>query len=233
MIRIFTDTSVFFSACYSEEGASFEIFRQALRGQLKSILEDNKQATIEQIVRKLNPVIRGWANYYRHVVSRKTFDYIGHRLWQMMWQWAKRRHRNQSSKWVKQRYFKRQNGWDWVFGNQAVTLLHPSRTPITRFIKVTGYHSPYDPALRDYWEKRTRRAVGRETFSRLRLDVLRRQNYKCYQCGNLFQPEQAIDLHHDIPRRRGGSDLAENRRALHDYCHHQLHQRRGYKVFKA
>jgi len=32
---------------------------------------------------------------------------------------------------------------------------------------------------------------------------------------------------------RGGSDLAENRRALHDYCHHQLHQRRGYKVFKA
>jgi RNA-directed DNA polymerase len=200
---------------------------------IKRILDANKQVTIEQIVKMLNPVIRGWANYYRHSAAKRTYDYVAHRYWQMLWQWAKRRHPNKPSKWVKRRYFKKVWTRDWVFGTAYATLLNPAATPITRYVKVSGCNSPYDPTLRDYWAERTGRAVGRETHSRLRLHVLRAQGYRCGQCGILFQPGESIDLHHIIPRTQGGSDKAENRIALHPYCHHPHHQRRGYRVLKA
>jgi RNA-directed DNA polymerase len=84
-----------------------------------------------------------------------------------------------------------------------------------------------------YWAERAKRAVGRQTYSRLRLQVLKAQDYKCGECGILFQPDEDIDLHHRIPCAKGGSDGAENRIALHPYCHQQYHQRHGYKVLKA
>jgi RNA-directed DNA polymerase len=201
--------------------------------QVKEVLGNNKQAKVEYIVKMLNPVIRGWANYYRHSAAKATYNYIAHRYWQVLWQWAKRRHPNKPSKWVRQRYFKTRGNRTWVFGETTVTLLNPTDTPITRYVKVCGRNSPYDPTLRAYWAERTKRAVGRETYSRLRLQVLRAQDYRCGQCGILFQPGEDIDLHHRIPRKKDGTDTAENLIALHPYCHHQFHQRHGYKVLKA
>lgn len=201
--------------------------------RVKELLDANKQATVEHVVKTLNPVIRGWANYYRHCAAKATYDYVAHRYWQMVWQWAKRRHPNKPSKWVRQRYFKTVGNRNWVFGTATATLLNPADTPITRYVKVSGRNSLYDPALRDYWAERTKRAVGRQTYSRLRLQVLRAQDYRCRHCGILFQPEEDMDLHHIISRDAGGSDGAENRLAVHPHCHHQIHQRHGYKVLKA
>jgi RNA-directed DNA polymerase len=200
---------------------------------VKELLDANKQATEEQMVGILNPVIRGWANYYRHSAAKDTYDYLAHRYWQMLWQWAKRRHPNKPSKWVQQRYFRQVANRKWVFGTATATLLNPASTPITRYVKVSGRNSPYDPVLRPNWAERTKRATGRETHSRLKLQVLQAQEYRCGQCGIPFQLGEDIDLHHRIPRAQGGSDGAENRIAVHPYCHHQTHQRRGYKVLKA
>ena len=209
-----------------------EKVQQHLR-HIKAMLDANKQAKTEQVVRLLNPIIRGWANYYRHCAAKDTLGYVGHRYWQMLWQWAKRRHPKKSSAWVKQRYFKRVGNRDWVFGTPTTTLLNPADTPVTRYVKVSGRNSPYNPALSDYWKKRTKRAVGRRTYSRLRLQVLQTQDYHCGQCGIMFRPDTAIDLHHRIPRAAGGLDGAENRIALHPHCHHQFHQRHSYTVLKA
>jgi len=202
-------------------------------GEIKTLLDANKQAETEQIVKMLNPIIRGWANYYRHCSAKATFGFVAHRIWEMTWQWAKRRHPNKSRKWVRKRYFKSVANRNWVFGTATSTLLNPVHTPITRHIKVRGRSSPYNPELRDYWGKRTKRFVGRQTFSWLRLQVLQVQEYRCGQCGMLFKPNQDIVMHHIIRRAAGGSDRAENRIALHSYCHHQFHQRHGYKVLKA
>jgi RNA-directed DNA polymerase len=201
--------------------------------QVKEVLENNKQAKVGYIVKLLNPIIRGWANYYRHSAAKATYDCVGHGYWLMLWHWAKRRHPNKPSKWVCRRYFQTKGNRKWVFGEATTTLLNPADTPITRYVKVSGRNSPYNPALRAYWAERTRRAVGRQTYSRLRLQVFRAQGYQCGQCGSLFQPGEDIVLHHRIPRASGGTDRAENLIALHPYCHHQFHQRYGYKVFKA
>ena len=203
-----------------------EKVQQHLR-HLKGILEANKQAKVESLVRQLNPIIMGWANYYRYGVASRTFSMVGHRLWQMLWRWAKWRHPNKSSGWVKQRYFKRVGNRNWVFGNQQATLCNLTEIPIRRYTKVRGNSSPYNPSQREYWAKRYVGQVRDQANYGLKRKVLWQQEYRCGHCGLVFQPEEAIHYHHRIPCSQGGTDGPSNRVALHVHCHYQIHQRHG------
>lgn len=69
----------------------------------------------EDVIAKLNPILRGFANYYKGVVSKETFSYISYRVWQYLWRWAKRRHPNKNTTWVRKAYFKTINGNKWRF----------------------------------------------------------------------------------------------------------------------
>ncbi len=200
---------------------------------VKALLDSHQQTPTVQIIKLLNPIIRGWANYYRHCAAKATYGYVAHRYWQMLWQWAKRRHPNKSSRWVFRRYFYAKGNRNGIFGTSNASLLNPADTPITRYVKVRGRSSPYDPALRTYWVTRTKRALGRLTYSWLKQAVLRAQDYRCEHCGVLFEAGDELDLHHIVPQAKGGTDDPSNRVALHPHCHHQYHQRHGYKVPKA
>jgi len=85
-----------------------------LRG-LKETLDRNKMATAGEIVMLLNPKIRGWANYHRHVVSSRMFSYVDDRLWHMLWRWCRRRHHNAPRRWITDKYFGRHQGRNWIF----------------------------------------------------------------------------------------------------------------------
>lgn len=202
---------------------------QAHLRQLKQIIDTHRQATLEHLGHQLNPVIWGWASYYRHVNAKETFNYVQHRLWWMVWRWARRRHPNKSAKWVKQHYFKQSGHRQLVFGNEAVTLRNPVSMAILRYAKVKERASPYNPALRAYWQKRHQRQVDQQTNSRLKQTVLQQQDYQCGYCHLPFLPDDLIHFHHRIPRTQGGSDAPVNRLALHPHCHHQFHQRYGYR----
>ena len=64
---------------------------------IKTYLDTNKQTPAGDVVHELTPVIRGWSTYYRHACSAETFSYADHRIWRMLWQWAKRRHPKKSA----------------------------------------------------------------------------------------------------------------------------------------
>ncbi len=195
---------------------------------IKTYLGTHKQSPAGQVVKELNPIIRGWANYYRHVCASKTFTKVRHRQWQMLWRWAKRRHPKKSSQWVKARYFL-DDGY-WTFRAEGVELVKPDKTPITRFKKVIGKSSPYDPTQGPYWAERRKEQVARETFSRQRLVLHERQEFKCALCGIPFVPGEAIQhSDHIISKFRGGSDDLANKRLVHPWCHRIHHQRTGYK----
>jgi len=126
-------------------------------------LKSNKQATAENVVRYLNPVLRGWANYYRHVSSKDTFASVDAELWKSLWKWCLRRHPNKGKKWVMNRYFTMSRGRRWRFFatcsdtygqrlEMAVTNI--TTIPIKRHVKVKGTASPDNPELREYWEQR-------------------------------------------------------------------------------
>ena len=117
------------------------------------------------VIARLNPIIRGWAAYYRGVVSSKVFPALDNYMWKLTYKWAKHSHHNKPKTWVVARYFGKFNKFRndrWVFGdprrNDAVTSLPVkfSWTDIVRHQMVNGAASPDDPALTDYWAKRRR-----------------------------------------------------------------------------
>ena len=197
---------------------------------LKEYLKNHQQTPAGQVVHDLNPVIRGWANYYRHCAAKETFSKADHRMWQMLWVWARRRHPNKPAKWVKARYFRNDGLWTFYEGNAH--LLHRSATPVTRFTKVKGEASPFDPTLREYWQNRQRKSVARQTHQKDRLALLRIQDGACGLCRLPLNPED-IDNHHVSPRHAGGPDALDNRMLVHRWCHQAHHQRVGYKGLKA
>jgi RNA-directed DNA polymerase len=192
---------------------------------IRSFLDAHKQTPAVTVIKTLNPVIRGWANYYRHCAAKEVFSKVRHAQWRMLWNWAKRRHPNKSSKWVKARYFK-SDGY-WTFREAKAELVKPDQTPITRFVKVTGRNSTYDPALKEYWTERKKRQVGRETYQKQRLMLLQKQEYRCALCQIQFVPGEAIETDHITLTSQGGTDDLSNKRLVHPWCHRQRHQKDG------
>ncbi|OUL18663.1 group II intron reverse transcriptase/maturase [Nostoc sp. T09] len=187
----------------------------------------------ELVIKRLNPILRGFANFYKGVVSKETFSYISSRLWRYLWCWAKRRHPNKNKKWVRKRYFKTINGNQWTFatiisdrqGKQKYLILYPiAYTPIERHVKVKGEASPDDPSLKEYWEKRHQK-YGKSYWEKnsRNYKIAQNQNWKCPICGEPLLNGEEIETHHIVPVAQGGLDDAENLQHLHKACHKQVH----------
>jgi RNA-directed DNA polymerase len=196
----------------------------------------------EVIIKKLNPILRGFANYYKGVVSKETFGYISHRIWQYLWRWAKRRHPNKNTKWVRKRYFKTINGNKWRFatitsdrrGKEKDLILYPiAYTPIERHVKVKGDASPDDPSLKEYWEKRHQKN-GKSYWERnsRNYKVAQNQEWKCPICGEPLFNEEELETHHIVPVAQGGLDDLENLQHLHKACHKQEHSKTKFNRLK-
>lgn len=192
-------------------------------------------ATQEDLIRKLNPMLRGFANYYRNGVSKEAFRYIQYRTWQYLWQWARRRHPRKSATWVKKAYFHKRDNRNWVFGvttkdrrgnKKFIELYDTPSTKIIRHVKVKGNASPDDANLKEYWEKRQHRD-GKQRWakgSKYEL-VARNQNYKCPTCKEYLTNGEAIETHHIVPVAQGGLDDTSNLQHLHTACHKQVHSK--------
>lgn len=189
----------------------------------------------ELVIKRLNPILRGFANYYKGVVSKETFSYISSRLWRYLWCWASRRHPNKNKKWVRKRYFKTIDGNKWTFatttsdrqGKEKDLILYPiAYTSIDRHVKVKGEASPDDSSLKEYWEKRHQK-YGKSYWDKnsRNYKIAQNQNWKCPNCGEpLFNGEE-LDTHHIVPVAEGGREDIENLQHLHRACHKQEHSK--------
>ena len=116
------------------------------------------------LIKYVNPILRGWTNYYRHAVSSKTFAKVDHDVWDCLWRWAKRRHPSKGARWIKRRYFPRKGNRNWVFqdtnAGKMHTLFHMSSVPIVRHVKIRQDANPFDPQWRNYFETRRRKKTA-------------------------------------------------------------------------
>ena len=133
----------------------------AVKDKVRQILKTGTSQSQGLVIQRLNPVIRGWANYYRHVVSKKVFDDIDSAIWRQTWNWATRRHPRKSRAWVKDRYYVCRDGSAWVFTDGSATLFRMSTLPIQRHVKIRRDANPYDPQDADYFLERHRRQRGK------------------------------------------------------------------------
>ncbi len=178
----------------------------------------------EDLILKLTPIIRGWANYHRIQMAMRTFSRCDHLIWELLWRWADRRHPNKGKRWVKQRYFVRTKGRDWRFAikDQILPILGEFRK--RTHVKVVAEANPYDPAFDEYFTKRLARKMDQTLEGRRKLRWLWWwQDGLCPACFQKITRETGWHLHHRIKRTNGGSNATSNLTLLHPNCHMQLH----------
>ncbi|MFN6438126.1 MAG: group II intron reverse transcriptase/maturase [Nostoc sp. DedSLP01] len=189
--------------------------------EIASIIESHKAAPQAALINRLNPIIRGWANYYATVVSKEAYKEIDNLIYQKLKAWAKRRHSTKGGKWIAKKYWKSINGNNWVFATTKkgevteLRLLDHATTPIVRHIKVKSESSPYDGNL-VYWSTR----MGNNPEMPIRVSkLLKKQKGKCNHCKMFFREGDVMEVDHRIPKSQGGKDSYDNRQLLHRHCH--------------
>lgn len=133
--------------------------------KVRGIFDANKSSCLESLIRLLNPVIRGWVNYHRHIVAAEAFERMDHEIWRRLWLWARRRHPEKSRRWVVARYFHVIGTRRWTFAADTgkrtpegqpiwLKLVYASDTKIRRHVKIRAEANPHDPDWQDYFEER-------------------------------------------------------------------------------
>ena len=206
---------------------------KAFLKKVRGIIEKLKDSSAGQLIVKLNPVIRGWANYHRFGASSKTFNSVDNAIFKKVWWWARRRHPRKSATWVKQKYFRTEGTYNWVFTGEVkdeeghTKLVHLRRADavkIQRHTPIQGAANPFDPAWETYFEKRLDvKTEHNLTGKRQLLHLWKEQNGKCPRCNQRITKITGWHSHHVIWRSKGGTDRVENRVLLHPNCHTQLH----------
>jgi len=205
-------------------------------GDIRRTIKAALGSSAADLINKLNPKIRGWANYHRHTMNKSTFARVDYEIFSSLWRWARRRHPRKPARWRKQKYFAHRGGQDWSFFGEAwdgdrqpskIWLLRASSTPIKRHTKIKGDANPYDPAYETYFEAREA-AHMRESFRGTR--ILRflwyEQSGLCPVCNLKITRTTGWRLHYCVSRTMGGSTSAENCLLLHPECHDRVHRLR-------
>ncbi len=209
---------------------------QELLAKVRKIVKENKQTPAGKLIVQLNPIIRGWALYHRHVASKRTFSKVDHAIFEMLWQWAKRRHPHKGPRWVKDKYFPALGQRKWVFSGEVegkkgetlpVHLYELASTHIRRHRLIQGEANPYDPAYEAYFDERIGLKWLQSWLKRRKLIALwREQEGKCPICDQKITKETGWHIHHIVYRVYGGTDNLSNLLLLHPNCHRQAHQQK-------
>jgi RNA-directed DNA polymerase len=203
--------------------------------KIRDTVRRAKAMTPAQLIGQLNPIIRGWANYHRHVCSKRMFEKADKDIFHCVWRWAKRKHPRKSNEWVAQKYFMPPSGRKWTLNvtveeqegmMRTHQLFRASSVPIRRHVKIKGEANPYDPHWEPYFEARARAQARSNPGWRYDEYLLwQQQGGKCPMCQQDLTEERGWDIHHKIWKVYGGTDDLNNLELLHPNCHRQIHSR--------
>jgi len=181
--------------------------------KIAEVIDTHKTAPQAALIGNLNPIIKGWSNYYSTVVSKETFNKVDMLTWQKLRAWAKSRGKGSINK---EKYWRTVGDRNWCFSTEdGVELLTHASTPIVRHKKVKGVASPFDGNW-IYWSKR--RGEYPATPSRI-ASLIKKQKGICSHCDLYFTSTDIVEVDHIKPTSLGGKDIYDNLQLLHKHCH--------------
>jgi RNA-directed DNA polymerase len=139
--------------------------QQNVMEKIRQVIDRSKARTQDELIRTLNPIIRGWCNYHQGTVAKEIFSRINHETFKALWRWACRRHPNKGLRWIKARYWKTEGKRRWVFKDK-LTLLQPCDTKIIRHTPLKLDMNPYID--RDYFYFRKLKLLVNRNFGTAR-----------------------------------------------------------------
>jgi RNA-directed DNA polymerase len=184
--------------------------------KLGEVIDRNLNGKQSKLILELNPIIRGWSNYYSHVVSAEIFGKMDYLIWQKLKRWAIRRCPKSNRYKLFSRYWKTVGTDNWRFcTDEGLKLAKHGETKISRYIKVQGNRSVYDGDF-TYWATR----LGTHPELPMRMArLLKKQKGKCGYCGHYFKQCDVMEIDHIQPKSQGGKDKYDNFQLLHRHCH--------------
>lgn len=175
----------------------------------------------EDLIRVLNPKIKGWAFYYQSVCSKETYTKIDNKIHDMLTHWVRRRHGKQShNKWMR-KYFKTVKKDNWVFSTGNINLIKMQNIPIIRHTNIKTTENPY--INEEYFTNRQIKESVKK-LSGLGKKLYIKQKGICPYCKEILDIYQERDLHHILPKKEGGKDNVSNLIMVHRGCHISIHR---------
>lgn len=106
----------------------------SIKAKVKAIPKQGTNSPLSILLRRLNAVLRGWTNYFRHGVSKDTFAYLHQFAWLRVVGWLRRKHRRANWRWLRRHYLA--NGW-WP-EHDGMALFDCRAVPVTRYLDAPG-----------------------------------------------------------------------------------------------
>ncbi len=190
---------------------------------IKSVIKKHKYSHQAQLIKELNPIIRGWTNYYSFSDAQTTGEFTrqDYLIFQKLRAWA----RHRTGKWnkdTKNKYWRKIGKRDWVFAtregdaNPLRLLTHTEfGSSSTEYVKVKGEYSPFNGKL-VYWSTRMGRSPD---LPHRKAILLRKQKGVCPWCCLRFREGDILETDHILATTLGGKDVYENLQLLHGHCH--------------
>jgi len=206
---------------------------QAFYRKVAETISGNKTVKQESLIRLLNPMLRGWAQYHCPVSAKRAYSRMEHLVFQRLWRWSRRRHPQKNTGWVRKKYFHSVGDRQWVFAvpvvrtdgsNGLLDLYQISGMVIKWHTKIKGEFNPFDPRWEQYGEKlRQGRMWESMRYRKQWAGLYMSQGGRCAHCGTALTDETGWHDHHLEYRMHGGTDALANRVLLHPHCHQQVH----------
>jgi RNA-directed DNA polymerase len=211
---------------------------QSIMGRIRSLWRDYIGKSAWLLITKLNPLIKGWANYHKYVNSNKTFRSLDHFMYLQAIRFTKRQHSNKSWAWILKRYFsknivkrKRKTGLfteslsNWTFSEKGFFLSQFRTTSLENYESIAYGKNPFSSADKDYFAERKSKAIIRKDSFQNKL--LEKQGGFCPLCEGFLVTndwDEPLHVHHLVPRADGGTDSISNLMLLHEECHYSVHR---------
>jgi len=182
---------------------------------INKAVRELQAAPQEALVEKLNPIIRGWTNYFGIFAARESLHGCDFATYNVLRRWALRRHPRKNRIWIFHKYWALESeGWKFQATNGSWLYLHQDTT-VKALTRIHGSASPFDGNL-IYWAQR----LEKHPLTRTRVGkLLKIQKGKCARCGLYMREGDKLEVDHIIPRRLGGDNMLQNAQLLHRHCH--------------
>lgn len=216
---------------------------KALKTKLSELWRLYIGKSAQLLITKLNPTLRGWANYHKWVNSNETFREIDNYNYQQAIRYARRKHPKKPFKWIKERYFnkvsiikKRKTGHtskaqsNWGFSENGFELTLLKGITLENYSSVGYGRNPFSPSDKEYYlERKSKSIIKKDSLMQA---LFTRQKGLCPKCEeNLAATdwEEPLYVHHLVSRKKGGSDSITNLVLLHKGCHYSVHRNESSK----
>lgn len=186
--------------------------------RIKKEFRLSQNRSIENLIKKLNPIPKSWVNYYRSSYhSQEVFQSIRHYVYQRWWIWARRKHPRRSKNWIYSKYVFTTTKRSWRMGASEKIFLFDMT--LAKQIKVKNLKNSVNPySDEEYYISR----LFIRNADRFRKTIYKSHNFKCVECGQALYGDEDIHLHHVIPRKDGGQYTLENIVQVHAICHESI-----------